>query len=102
MSFYCQLDYEYVPYPSPSSPKGTIADNGCGVCCAGMIVEAMTGHPFPPHVAGRMAKECGAREGFGTSLVIFGPVFAEKFGLRCIYHNRIVYHRAFVKSRRVV
>lgn len=82
MSFYCQLDYEHIPYPSPSSPKGTIADNGCGVCCAGMIVEAMTGRPFPPEEGAKMAKVCGAREGFGTAMRIFGPVFAETFGLR--------------------
>ena len=34
MNFYCQLDYRHVPYPSPTSPNGNIADNGCGVCIA--------------------------------------------------------------------
>ena len=33
--FYCQLDYEHVPYPSPvGAPNGNIANNGCGVCAA--------------------------------------------------------------------
>jgi hypothetical protein len=84
MNFYCQLDYEHIPYPSPSSPNGNLADNGCGVCCASMIVEAMTGQSFPPEEGAILAKACGAREGFGTSMVIYGPVFAEKFGMRCI------------------
>lgn len=84
MNFYCQLDYEHIPYPSPSSPNGNIADNGCGVCCASMIVEAMTNYSFPPEVSAKLAKACGAREGFGTSMVIYGPVWAEKFGMRCI------------------
>ncbi len=83
MKFYCQLDYARVPYPSPSSPNGTLADNGCGVCCASMIVEAMTGMPFPPEDAAKMAKACGAREGFGTTMGIFAPEFADIFGLNC-------------------
>jgi hypothetical protein len=29
MHFYCQLDYEHIPYPSPSSPYGNLANNGC-------------------------------------------------------------------------
>ena len=48
MAFYCQLDYEHIPYPSPSSPNGNLADNGCGVCCASMIVEGLTGMVYPP------------------------------------------------------
>ena len=47
MHFYCQLDYAHVPYVSPSSPNGNLANNGCGVCAASMIVEAMTGKDFP-------------------------------------------------------
>ena len=60
--FYCQLDYEDVPYPSPTSPNGNIADNGCGVCAASML-----------------AKKCGAREGFGTDLYIYAKALAEQF-----------------------
>lgn len=43
MSFYCQLDYEHIPYPSPTSPHGNLVNNGCGVCSAAMVVKAMTG-----------------------------------------------------------
>ena len=31
-SFYCQLDFEHVPYPSPvGAVNGNLANNGCGV-----------------------------------------------------------------------
>ncbi len=79
--FYCQLDYEHIPYPSPQSPDGTVADNGCGVCCASMVAQNYVGVPFPPEQSARLAKECGAREGFGTDLYIYAPVFAKRMGL---------------------
>ena len=77
--FYCQLDYEDVPYPSPTSPNGTIADNGCGVCAASMLVENMLGLPFPPRESAALAKKCAAREGFGTDLYIYSKALAEQF-----------------------
>ncbi len=81
--FYCQLDYEHVPYPSPvGAVNGNIANNGCGVCAASMVVENMLGVDFPPEEAAKLAKACGAREGYGTDLYIFSPVFAKAFGLK--------------------
>ena len=44
MHFYCQLNYEHIPYPSPTSPNGNLANNGCGVCCASMVVEHLLPH----------------------------------------------------------
>ena len=41
--FYCQLDYESIPYPQGGTGKGTIADNGCGICSACMVAENMLG-----------------------------------------------------------
>lgn len=80
--FYCQLDYEHVPYPSPvGSPNGNIANNGCGVCCASMVAENLASIVFPPEESARLAKACGAREGFGTDLYIYSPVFAGYAGL---------------------
>ena len=79
--FYCQLDYPDVPYPNQRTGKGTIADNGCGPCCASMVAENLLGVSFPPEEACRLAIECGAREKPGTDLYIFSPVFARKFGL---------------------
>ena len=81
MHFYCQLDYEHIPYPSPTSPYGNLANNGCGVCCASMVVEALTGEEFPPEQSAVLAKGCGAREGFGTDMRIFAPAFAREKGL---------------------
>ena len=66
--FYCQLDYEHVPYPSPVGvANGNIANNGCGVCCASMLAENLLGVSFPPEESASLAKACGALEGFGTS-----------------------------------
>ncbi len=80
--FYCQLDYEHVPYPSPVGAKnGNIANNGCGVCAASMLAENMLGISFPPEESAKLAKACGAREGFGTDLYIYAPVFAAHVGL---------------------
>ena len=81
-SFYCQLDYEHVPYPSPvGAVNGNLANNGCGVCSASMLVENMLDVPFPPEVGAKLAKACGAREGYGTNLYIYAPVVAAAFGM---------------------
>ena len=82
-SFYCQLDYEHVPYPSPVGAKnGNIANNGCGVCAASMVAENMLGIDFPPEASAKLAKACGAREGYGTDLYIYAPAFAQHVGLQ--------------------
>ena len=81
-AFYCQLDYEHVPYPSPVGAKnGNIANNGCGVCAASMVAENMLGIAFPPEESAKLAKACGAREGYGTDLYIYAPAFARHVGL---------------------
>lgn len=81
--FYCQLDYDHVPYPSPmGSANGNVANNGCGVCCASMLIESMLGIPFPPEESAVFAKACGAREGFGTNYYICAGALAGRFGLR--------------------
>lgn len=42
--FYCQLDYEHLPYPSPVGvSNGNLANNGCGVCAASMVAENFCG-----------------------------------------------------------
>ena len=45
--FHCQLDYEDVPYPCTATGFGTVADNGCGPCCASMVAENMLHISFP-------------------------------------------------------
>ena len=46
--FYCQLDYEHVPYVSPTSPNGNLSNNGCGPISMTMILENLLGIDFPP------------------------------------------------------
>lgn len=82
--FYCQLDYEHVPYTSPVSPHGNLANNGCGPCSGSMVAENMLGVSFPPEESGIFAKACGSREGFGTNLYIYSRAFAEHFNLDLI------------------
>lgn len=100
MRFYCQLDYKDIPYPSPSSPNGTIADNGCGVCAACMIVENLAGKQFSPEEGAEMAKKCGAREGFGTDMSIFAPAFSAAFGLDCKATSDAYESLAFLNNKR--
>lgn len=81
-AFYCQLDYEHVPYRSPMGTKnGNISNNGCGVCSAAMVAENLMGIPFPPEMAARLSKMCGAREVYGTDLYTYSPVFAANLGM---------------------
>ena len=84
MNFYCQLDYKHISYPSPSSINGNIADNGCGVCCASMVVEALCNIEYPIEVSARFSKKSGAREGFGTNMAILAPAIADEFNLKVI------------------
>ena len=81
-AFYCQLDYEHVPYLSPvGASNGNISNNGCGVCSAAMLAENLLGVTFPPEAAARFAKMVGARETWGTDLYIFSPAFAAHLGM---------------------
>ena len=81
MKFYCQLDYKHIPYVSPTSLNGNIADNGCGVCCASMIIEDIKGIDFPPEVCAIFSKQSGAREGFGTDMRILAPAISKEFDI---------------------
>ena len=82
--FYCQLDYEHVPYISPTSPNGNLSNNGCGPISCTMILENLLGLDFPPEEGGKFAKAAGAREGFGTNFYILADKMVEHFPLDCI------------------
>ncbi len=79
--FYCQLDYENVPFPSPKNGFGNLANNGCGPISCSMLIENMLGVPFPPEEAARFFLECGARADVGTNLYVGSKAVAERFGL---------------------
>ncbi|MBR5258478.1 MAG: C39 family peptidase, partial [Clostridia bacterium] len=98
--FYCQLDYPDTPYPNQRTGRGTIADNGCGPCCASMVAENMLGVSFPPEEACRLAIECGAREKPGTDLYRFSPVFAERFGLNVTDTEDADEAKAFLEQKK--
>ena len=99
-AFYCQLDYESVPYPSPTSPNGNLADNGCGVCAASMLIENMLGVPFPPEESAALAKACGAREGYGTDLYIYSKALAERFHLGLADTEDVEEAMAFLRTKK--
>ena len=98
--FYCQLDFADAPYPSPSNPRGTIADNGCGPCCAAMVAENMLGMHFSPQEACIMAIECGARLKPGTDFYIFAPVFARHFGMKLTVTEDADEAKAFLNAKK--
>jgi len=99
--FYCQLDYEHVPYLSPmGTAQGNISNNGCGVCSASMVIENMLGVSFPPEVAAKLAKMCGAREVFGTDLYTFAPVLAAQFNLNVIETESVEETLRFLQEKR--
>ena len=80
-SFYCQLDYESIPFPSPKNGFGNLANNGCGPLSVSMLIENMLGVPFPPEESARFFLECGARADVGTNLYIASKAAAARFGL---------------------
>lgn len=100
MKFYCQLDYGHIPYVSPISPEGNLADNGCGVCTSSMLIENLLGIDFPPEVSAPFAKANGAREGFGTDLSILAPALAQEFNLNCIKTRNIEIVKAFLEHKK--
>ena len=81
-SFYCQLDYESVPFPAPGSGFGNLANNGCGPLSCSMLIENMLHIPFPPEASAAFFLECGARAEVGTNLYIASEALARRFGLR--------------------
>lgn len=60
-----------MPYPRTATGFGTVADNGCGPCCASMVAENMLHISFPVQEACRLAIACGARDKPGTDIYVF-------------------------------
>lgn len=83
-----QLRYRNIPYvqwtdlpDDPRGKNGTVRSGGCGLCCACMVVDQLTTKTFPVREAAELSMAVGANHKSGTDMKIFGPVFAEKFGL---------------------
>ena len=81
MVYYCQNDYDHVPYTNADRPTATIASSGCGVCSACMVVENLLGVSFPVEEAAVFSQNCGARDGYGTDMMILGKALEQKFPL---------------------
>lgn len=79
--YYNQNNYSNVPYPSPSLPKATVKSGGCGVVCASMIVENLTGQAVPPDKMAPYARKVGARVSGGTDMNILARALAKDYGL---------------------
>ncbi len=96
--FLCQQDYAHVPYPSTSTHRGTMSDNGCGICSACMLAMNMLHVPLSLESCGRMAIDCGARDQPGTDLYRFAPVLADFLGLQVRHTMDAEEMLAFLKA----
>lgn len=78
---YNQNDYGSVPYPAPGYENATVKSGGCGAVCAAMLVENLTGEPFPPERAAAYAIGAGARVSGGTDMRKLAKSLGQSFGL---------------------
>ena len=79
--YYNQNNYANVPYPSAGNPTATVKTGGCGVCCASMIVEGLTGKTWPPEESAKYAIKAGARITGGTDMERLSSCIAKDYGL---------------------
>jgi len=79
--YYNQNNYASVPYPSPEKPSATVKSGGCGVVCASMIVENLTGKQVEPRSMAAFSIKHGARVSGGTDMNRLAKAICEDFGL---------------------
>ena len=79
--YYNQINYNSIPYASSLYPNATVKTSGCGVCCASMIVENLTGESFPPEESAKFSINCGARAATGTDMAILAKALCKRFKL---------------------
>lgn len=79
MIYYNQLNYANIPYPSSLYPNATIKTSGCGVCCASIVVENLTGKDFPPEISAKFSMENKARAATGTDMATLAKALCCKF-----------------------
>lgn len=82
-----QLEYAHIPYPTTLTPEGTpeepypsVAQAGCGLCCAAMLLELLRGVQLPVEEMVRLSVQVGANQN-GTDMKRLGRVVAERYGL---------------------
>ena len=89
MKFLNQLEYPHVPYRTRAKVEGltdeerttNVAESGCGLCCASMVVDLLTDKTLTIEDSVRLSEECVANHSPGTDLAVLAPALAEKFGL---------------------
>lgn len=89
MKFLNQLEYSHVPYRTKVRVEGlteeqrktNVAQSGCGLCCACMVVDYLTDKTLELEDCVRLSEQCVANHSPGTDLGVLGPVLAEKFDL---------------------
>lgn len=87
MLYINQLEHRDIPYQHNVGNGGVpeerrnVATSGCGLCCACMVVDALTDKKLELSECVRLSEENAANLFVGTSMSVLGPVIAEKFGL---------------------
>lgn len=82
-----QRRYPHVLYPTnvgvPDLERRdtTVADSGCGVCSASMVVTNLTGEVFDLADALELSCAVGANHSPGTDMGVYAPYVAERFDL---------------------
>lgn len=97
MLYYNQKEHPEIPYRCNTDDpeeeyglKSTIASSGCGLCSALMVGDRLIEN-FSATIEDMIAlsNETGANHLPGTVMRIFGPAFAEKYGLTMEYTDDI-------------
>ena len=95
MFYVNQLEYPDIKYNhnmdagGPPEGRDNVGTSGCGLCCACMVVDALTDKKLDIRDAVRLSEENGANRCLGTGMSTLGPVLAEKFGLEYSYTNSL-------------
>ncbi len=92
MKYVNQLEYPHIPYITGCDLEGkareegkstTVKTSGCGLCSAVMILDRLLPNcDFDLEKAMEISYESGANRRFGTNYPKFGPLLAEKYGLK--------------------
>ena len=89
MIYYNQYNYPHIPYPSPTLPKATVESGGCGVCCASIVVETITGVKIPPEKMAPYAIAEGARVNGGTDMHRLAESLSRDFEMPYAKYDRL-------------
>ena len=87
MLYMNQLKYKDIIYMhnmqngGPAEGRNNVATSGCGLCCACMMVDALTDKQLELTECVRLSEDNAANLMPGTDMTVLGPILAEKFGL---------------------